>query len=174
MGISVETTLIMFSLFLFRLPAVLEGSSMQDPSPTVKYPTQVEPSAIATKVDAVKLNGEVNYFQEIPSIASKRVLKTHNKISRIQCVLRCKQNMECVDVTFNYDNVCLLLGRPLIGTDHHVYSKIMSMVRFPGIFKFHHVCLSSQSLDNICNAISPISNFDVQVFWIDKYFVLHV
>ena len=127
--------MILFSCFLVRLPTVLEGSSVQDPPDTIKPPTT------ASIIDSVKLNQEANYFQEIPFVANNRVLETFIKISRIQCVLRCKQNKHCVDVAYKDDNMCLLLGRAPDGSQQIVYSTIISTVKFPGISfsKGYHV-----------------------------------
>ena len=138
--------LIIFSGSFFRLPTVLEGGNIshpgagKEPQPTETEPptnsTKIEPSTTATSIHAAKLNEGANYFQEIPSVTNNRVLDTHNKISRVQCVLRCKQNRHCVDVSFNDDKICLLLGRAVDETQQHVYSKIISTVRFPGISSF--------------------------------------
>ena len=136
--------LIIFSCSLFRLPTVLEGGNIfhpgagKEPQPTETEPpttsTKIEPSTAATSIHAAKLNEGANYFQEIPSVASNTVLKTHTNMSRVQCVLKCKQNKECVDVSFKDDKVCLLLGRALDGAQHR--TKIISTVKFPGISSF--------------------------------------
>ena len=124
--------LTIISCFLFRLLTILEGLNI--PHPGANPPTQVELPTAATSIDAAKLNERANYFQEIPSFASNTVLKTHTNMSRVQCVLKCKQNKECVDVAFKDDKVCLLLGRALDGAQHR--TKIISTVKFPGISSF--------------------------------------
>ena len=40
------------------------------------------------------------------------ILETYSKTSRVQCALRCKRHLGCVDIAFRDDKVCLLLGKP--------------------------------------------------------------
>ena len=132
----IERKLIVFSYFLFHLPTVLKGSSgiVEDHPP---------PSTVI--IDAAKLNKQANYFQETPSSAVETVLKTYNNISLVQCTLRCKRNNECVDVAFNDDKVCLLLGRKIDGAQINAGLKKISVVKFPGLLIYQKsgpVCYS--------------------------------
>ena len=102
MGHSAVTYLTFLVCFLAGLQSVLEGSVINKPS----YAELAE--------SAAKLDGR--FLQVVSSAIESTEIERHENTSRVQCALRCKRKQECVDVVYNEDGVCLLLGRTTNGT----------------------------------------------------------
>ena len=83
------------------------------------------------------------YYHDDSTTYQSSVLERHSKTSRVQCALKCKRHLGCVDVAFREDKVCLLLGKPgpQPGVDEILPGlKKFAMVELKGTDSVHLLC----------------------------------